>query len=74
MTPYLLPPPQLNHSCAPNAINYVMGGYMVVRAVRPIAAGEEVCISYLGRPQLQPTGPRRNKLEEDFGFECDCPR
>lgn len=32
----------LNHSCIPNAMNYVMGRSMVVRAVKPIPAGSEV--------------------------------
>jgi hypothetical protein len=32
----------LNHSCIPNSVNYLMGDRMVVRAVRPVAAGEEV--------------------------------
>lgn len=32
----------LNHSCAPNTVNYVVGGSMVVRAVAPISQGEEV--------------------------------
>ncbi|GFH27157.1 histone methyltransferase, partial [Haematococcus lacustris] len=52
----------------------VCGSSMVVRAARPIAAGEEVTISYLGRPQLQPATVRRARLLEDYGFECSCPR
>ncbi len=31
-----------NHSCAPNAVNFVVGGAMVVRAVAPIREGQEV--------------------------------
>lgn len=38
------------------------------------AAGEEVTISYLGRPQLAPAAERIAKLKEDYGFECGCPR
>ncbi len=34
----------LNHSCAPNAVHWVLGdsGAMIVRAVRPLAYGDEV--------------------------------
>jgi hypothetical protein len=31
-----------------------MGDRMVVRAVRPVAAGEELLINYLGRSNLRP--------------------
>ncbi|KAF5834973.1 hypothetical protein DUNSADRAFT_8073 [Dunaliella salina] len=68
----------LNHSCAPNTMNYVVDtanqGIMVVRAAKAIAQGEEVTISYMGRPQLRPVGPRQVKLLSDYGFECDCQR
>ncbi|KXZ47298.1 hypothetical protein GPECTOR_36g24 [Gonium pectorale] len=64
----------LNHSCAPNAVNFVVGDAMVVRACRPIRAGEEVTISYLGRPQLLPFRKRISILSEDYGFECTCQR
>ncbi|GFR47403.1 hypothetical protein Agub_g9120 [Astrephomene gubernaculifera] len=64
----------LNHSCAPNTVNFVVGGAMVVRAVRNIRAGEEVSISYLGRPQLLPFQRRMQALKEDYGFDCDCVR
>ncbi|KAG2452349.1 hypothetical protein HYH02_003373 [Chlamydomonas schloesseri] len=64
----------LNHSCAPNTVNYVVAGSMVVRAVAPIAQGEEVTICYLGRPQLLPFNKRIAILSEDYGFECNCAR
>ncbi|KAG2497109.1 hypothetical protein HYH03_004700 [Edaphochlamys debaryana] len=64
----------LNHSCAPNTVNYCVGDAMVVRAVAPIKAGQEVTICYLGRPQLLPFNRRMALLEEDYGFECDCVR
>ncbi len=38
----------LNHSCVPSCIHYVLDSTMVVRAVRDIAAGEQLTISYLG--------------------------
>jgi len=47
---------------------------MTVRAAAPIRAGEEVTISYLGRPQLAPVGGRLARLKDDYGFGCSCPR
>ncbi|EFJ50256.1 hypothetical protein VOLCADRAFT_104069 [Volvox carteri f. nagariensis] len=54
----------LNHSCAPNTTNFVIGGSMVVRACRRIKAGEE----------LLPFNRRIGILSEDYGFECSCER
>jgi len=68
----------LNHSCAPNAINYPLHlsgrGLMVVRAARDIAAGDEVTISYVGADQLLPLRQRRRALKDAFAFECGCGR
>ncbi|GAX75002.1 hypothetical protein CEUSTIGMA_g2448.t1 [Chlamydomonas eustigma] len=64
----------LNHSCAPNAINYVLGNSIVIRAAGSIKAGDEVTISYLGRPQLVPVEMRIETLREDYGFTCECER
>jgi hypothetical protein len=64
----------LNHSCAPNAINYCYGDEIVIRAAQEISAGQEITISYLGRPQLDSCQTRIDKLEEDYGFTCECER
>lgn len=64
----------LNHSCAPNAVNYLVGSQMYVRCVRHIPAGQEVTISYLGRPQLKLLSTRHHHLQEQFGFKCSCQR
>ena len=45
-----------NHSCLPNCVHYVVGSTMLVRAVRAVAAGEEVTVSYLGR-EVRPASP-----------------
>ncbi len=47
---------------------------MVVRAASHITAGDEVSISYLGRPQLMPVELRIETLREDYGFTCECER
>lgn len=64
----------LNHSCSPNTIHWVLGDTMVVRCATPIKSGDEVTISYLGRPQLAPVAQRVAALKEEYGFDCDCPR
>lgn len=64
----------INHSCAPNSINYVIGDVMVIRAAQDLKGGQEVTISYLGRPQLDHVQSRIDKLEEDYGFRCECER
>jgi SET and MYND domain-containing protein len=61
----------LNHSCDPSADWAVdADGCLVVTAIAPIAAGDEIFISYVD-PRL-PSATRRRKLRENFFFECDC--
>ncbi|GLI58584.1 hypothetical protein VaNZ11_000194 [Volvox africanus] len=64
----------MNHSCAPNVCNYVLGEAMVVRTSRPIRCGEEVCDSYLGSTLAAPVKVRRRALYKQYGFVCRCPR
>ncbi|KCV70782.1 hypothetical protein H696_03132 [Fonticula alba] len=45
---------------------------MVFRAVRPIAVGEEVTISYV--PTNRPVSTRRHQLREGYFFNCGCDR
>ena len=46
-----------------------------VKATRPIAAGDDVCISYLGLQQLAlPCDQRRAMLRRSHGFACACRR
>lgn len=63
----------LNHSCEPNAeISFESGtNHATVRATRPIAAGEEVFISYVdSEDSLQ----ERQEQLRDYGFVCECAR
>ncbi|KAJ3299911.1 hypothetical protein HK104_006062 [Borealophlyctis nickersoniae] len=63
----------LNHSCSPNCA-YVGAPYgkMVVRTLRDVKEGEELCVSYVdlyaGREE------RRGKLLETKFFWCECER
>lgn len=63
-----------NHSCLPNAVYYTIRDRMVVRAIAAVAAGEELCINYLGRVNLSPVQLRQDHLEEGYGFTCSCIR
>lgn len=65
-----------NHSCSPNAIRMIAAGkVMALIALKPIKAGEEVCITYVvEQTLLSPCGQRRHRLHSMFGFACMCAR
>lgn len=79
-----------NHSCVPNAMVQFVGRTAVLRAERPIEAGEEIEISYTGshtalihrlpnRPLtrlVDYTYPlaKRKEALSPYCFECSCPR
>merc|ERR1711939_901583 len=62
-----------NHSCEPNAQATIDDdGFVCLRAIRPIAVGEEVSISYV---DLSSNYDERQKvLTEHYGFTCKCGR
>jgi hypothetical protein len=68
----------LNHSCDPNAMNGIMGDAVVedarvtVWALRKIAKGEEVEISYIDNSM--PLQMRRTELKNLYLFDCNCER
>lgn len=67
----------MNHSCVPNcAHSYVMKPnappVLVMRAIRDIAEGEELCYSYV--PLYQSTASRRAQLSAAYSFVCNCMR
>ena len=63
----------LNHSCSPNAaFSPASGGRMIVRALRDIAAGEEICVHYVDL--LQSRSERQRELLTDKYFSCACQR
>lgn len=67
---------RLNHSCRPNVLHGpgVLEGTVEVRALRHVAAGEELTISYIDEATLlSPTSARRSMLRH-WQFECGCPR
>ncbi|KAI5865336.1 hypothetical protein GGS23DRAFT_558758 [Durotheca rogersii] len=59
----------MNHSCVPNARKEYVGDLMVVRALRPVAAGEELFHSY---DESADYAARAAALANTWGFACDC--
>ncbi|KAF7187933.1 SET and MYND domain-containing protein 5 [Pseudocercospora fuligena] len=60
-----------NHSCLFNAARSHIGDLIILRATKPIAAGEEILISYASNDNYE---LRQVLLEQQWGFTCDCPR
>jgi hypothetical protein len=65
---------RFNHSCRPNISHYWRPDLnrMIVFAIRPIAVGEELLISYLRPSHWMTTVERRQILRQDFCFHCMC--
>ncbi|KAL2194430.1 hypothetical protein P885DRAFT_42685 [Corynascus similis CBS 632.67] len=59
----------LNHSCVPNAEREFVGDLMVIRAIKNIAAGEEIVHSYDESGVYE---ARQQALMTTWGFECTC--
>jgi len=59
----------LNHSCIDsNAYHSVFGDALLVRAVKPIKAGEEITITYWNPARFL----KRRLYMARLGFQCDC--
>ena len=66
---------RVNHSCDPNCCRTVgADGRLIIRAVRPIARGEEIKISYLVPQALLSPAAERNRRLRQYGFACTCSR
>ncbi|KAL0477048.1 hypothetical protein AKO1_005588 [Acrasis kona] len=63
-----------NHSCAPNCSrdSAMSGNKIVVRTIRPVKCGSELCISYVD-PQIE-FEARRDLLKSAYYFSCRCQR
>lgn len=64
-----------NHSCDPNTtvINAKSTKeHVMMEALRPIAAGDEICISYVDASRH--VDSRRRELLEHYQFRCQCPK
>jgi tetratricopeptide (TPR) repeat protein len=59
----------INHSCIPNTKREYLGDLMVLRATRPIGAGEEIMHSY---DESSDYDARIAALMNTWGFTCTC--
>ncbi|KAK7425887.1 hypothetical protein QQZ08_007601 [Neonectria magnoliae] len=61
----------INHSCLPNSHNNWNDdkGHETIHATRPIMAGQEITLPY---DKGGPSSARQAKLQQSFGFLCDC--
>ncbi|KAI1381784.1 hypothetical protein F4677DRAFT_3952 [Hypoxylon crocopeplum] len=64
---------RLNHSCRPNAQHVWNAalGCLTVHALRDVAAGCEITISYISGVSMG-YGARQRHLMDEFSFQCDC--
>eukprot|EP00735_Rhodelphis_limneticus_P006296 TRINITY_DN18684_c0_g1::TRINITY_DN18684_c0_g1_i1::g.20412::m.20412 TRINITY_DN18684_c0_g1::TRINITY_DN18684_c0_g1_i1::g.20412 ORF type:complete len:594 (+),score=177.31,sp/Q7XJS0/ASHR1_ARATH/25.99/7e-43,SET/PF00856.23/0.083,SET/PF00856.23/8.9e-09,TPR_12/PF13424.1/26,TPR_12/PF13424.1/0.00059,zf-MYND/PF01753.13/0.002,zf-MYND/PF01753.13/1.2e+04,TPR_10/PF13374.1/5.5e+03,TPR_10/PF13374.1/1.6e+02,TPR_10/PF13374.1/2 TRINITY_DN18684_c0_g1_i1:61-1842(+) len=70
----------LNHSCDPNCVlmydsdnnNIKSPHEQVIRCVRDVSKGEELCHAYCDLAAS--TAERQRRLEEQYFFSCDCKR
>ena len=62
---------RFNHSCVPNAKHAWNAalGHQTVYAIRPVAAGQEITLSYLHGGTFE---ERQRELSSLFGFTCAC--
>lgn len=65
-----------NHACAPNVIGmYTDGNVRFCKTIRPIKAGQQMFITYLGDVNCKDTvDDCQSILYQNFGFECKCER
>jgi len=60
-----------NHSCVPNVSRYHIGDVSLFRTMRPVKAGEELCITYCELETLMESRfIRHQALDRDFTCTC----
>lgn len=60
-----------NHSCLSNVIKVTNEKYSIAKTVRPIKAGEQLCVKYCVSSR-RPTKDRREFLWKTCRFVCNC--
>lgn len=60
-----------NHSCYPNVVHTIVEGKLVFIVARPIAAGEQLFVSYGPKYSTDIKVTRKARLQH-YGFDCDC--
>jgi SET domain-containing protein len=60
----------LTHSCESNTTYFVYNGEFHIKATKDLKAGEELTTGYVyGGDDID---TRRSKLEDHYGFKCEC--
>ena len=62
----------INHSCDPSVVRHSYGNVCVVRAIRGIARGEELCDNYGALYPVMDKPSRHTHLQEQYYFTCSC--
>ena len=62
----------LNHSCTPNCILTYQGNRQIIRVIQSVSKGNELFHSYTDL--CHPTSVRQNRLQDGYGFKCQCER
>ncbi|XP_072743347.1 SET and MYND domain-containing protein 4 isoform X2 [Anoplolepis gracilipes] len=62
-----------NHSCAPNTFRHFEDLTMITRALTPIRIGDQIFTSYGGVYAHMSRSERKQKILQDYFFDCDCP-
>lgn len=57
-----------NHSCVPNAMNFLRSNKQISISARPLKKNEQIFISYMAFDVEE----RREKLKSVWGFICEC--
>lgn len=65
---------RVNHSCCPNAVRQEHDGGKSLIALRDLAEGEDITITYLSDVQLLEPCVTRQRQVEFLGFKCLCGR
>lgn len=58
-----------NHACIPNVSRSFIGNFMIVRAAKDLASGEELTLEYVSAHLNE---KERQKKLSSWGFICDC--
>ncbi|KAJ6638342.1 SET and MYND domain-containing protein 4 [Pseudolycoriella hygida] len=60
-----------NHNCMPNAVRLTTSNHVIIKTIRPIKKGEQICVRY-GIDPLWSTSKRRRHLYTLCAFYCNC--
>nr|VZI27899.1 unnamed protein product [Spirometra erinaceieuropaei] len=63
----------INHACQPNVSYQFHKGFLIIRCIRDLAEGDEICACYGPHYLHNPsTEARRRALQEQYFFVCQC--